>query len=224
MRSFVLAAALAVLAGTASVAKATEIAACPFDDTRASDDVELHSDASDFFDGAGVVAAYSIIGAPVPSLAVNYAQIDGTSEAAAVAMDDYVAFTVTPHAGYELDLTNMTYASNAGTSLFGPVTFFVRSSVDGYAVTLGSVTRTSQFFSGSTVDLSGAWFQNLTTATTFHIYLYDGGKDSTADAGRVDALALHGTVLVVPEPSALLLLAGMGAAAGLARRTRRRTQ
>jgi hypothetical protein len=55
---------------------------------------EPNSTAGDFLDGPGVVAPYSVIGAPVLSLAVQYTQIDGTTEAAAVAAADYLTFTV----------------------------------------------------------------------------------------------------------------------------------
>lgn len=224
MRYSTTAAASSLLVCLACVpaARAAELASYDFDNTRASTDTEPNSTAGDFFDGPGVAAVYSVLGTPPPSLGINYAQIDGTSEAAAVAAGDYVAFTVTPALGYDLDLTSLTYACIGGAPSFGPITFFVRSSVDGYVATLDTVTRTNQFPTGNTVDLSGASFQNLTAATTFRVYLYDGGNNSTDDAGRVDDFVLNGTVLVVPEPSALFLLAVTTAAARLWRCPRQR--
>jgi hypothetical protein len=131
---------------------AAELASYQFNNTRASEDTDPNSTAGDFFDGPGVVAVYSILGAPAPSLGINYAQIDGITEAAAFAAEDYVAFTVAPAIGGDLDLTSLTYACIGGAPSFGPMTFFVRSSVDGYAATLDTVTRTNQFPTGRTVN------------------------------------------------------------------------
>jgi hypothetical protein len=216
---------LVICVACVPAARAAELASYTFDNTRASADAEPNSTAGDFVDGQRVVSSYSVLGTPAPSLAVNYAQIDGTSEAAAVAANDYVAFTITPQAGYDLDLSSLTYSCIGGAPSFGPMTFFLRSSVDGFAATLDTVTRTNQFPTGRTIDLTGPSFQNLATATTFRVYLYDGGNNSTDDAGRVDSVVLNGTVAVVPEPSVLSLLAltlTTATAARLPRRPRRR--
>ena len=91
MRYSAIAAASSLFVCTACVpgARAAELASYSFDNTRVSADTEPNSTSGDFLDGPGVVASYSVIGAPVPSLAVQYAQIDGTTEAAAVAAADF---------------------------------------------------------------------------------------------------------------------------------------
>jgi hypothetical protein len=65
----------------------------------------------------------------------------------------------------------------------------------------------------ATLDLSGAAFQNITTATTFRIYGWD--NISTSGNLRVDDVQLNGTV--APEPSTALL-GSLGVLALLRRR------
>jgi hypothetical protein len=75
----------------------------------------------------------------------------------------YFEFTITPNPGKKVDFVSFVYAGQV--SLFGPTSFAFRSSVDGFIASIGTVTAT-----GSTVSLSGAAFQNITTAITFRIY------------------------------------------------------
>ena len=82
----------------------------------------------------------------------------------------------------------------------------VRSSIDGFATTLGSddfANQRSDGFVPVIIDLSGGDFSNLTTATEFRVYFF------TPDAGNsveFDNIELNGTVTAIPEPSSSLLV------------------
>ena len=80
---------------------------------------------------------------------------------------------------------------------------FVRSSIDGYASNIGS-TFTQAWdttTTGRSIDLSAPAFQDITTATTFRLYIFDSGVDTASNGLRLDNVVLNGDVLVVPEPS-----------------------
>lgn len=131
----------------------------------------------------------------------------------------YFTFTVTPDVGKKLNLTTLSFFYGDDRAEASPTVynFGLYTSVDSYAAQVGSTLSWSPsdttagappYFSlvagGSqyaTLDLSGAAFQNLTTATTFRIYGWD--NISTSGNLRVDDVQLNGTV--VPEPSTALL-------------------
>ena len=143
----------------------------------------------------------------------------------------YFTFTVTPDVGKKLNLTTLSffYGDDRADAAPTVLNFGLYTSVDSYAAQVGSTLSWSPsdttagsppYFSlvagGSqyaTLDLSGAAFQNLTTATTFRIYGWD--NISTSGNLRVDDVQLNGTV--VPEPGAALL-GGLGMLALLRRR------
>lgn len=112
----------------------------------------------------------------------------GWNTGASIDLNDYFYFTITPSSGYKVDLTNFVYTGQASGS--GPSSFAVRSSIDGYASNIGSPT-----VSGTTIDLSGASYQNLTSAVTFRLY----GWASTGGAGTysVNSFEFNGTVSAV---------------------------
>ncbi len=120
------------------------------------------------------------------------------------AADDYISFTVTPDAGYEMDLTSLTFdyflTANVSTD---SGTWDLRSSADGYAgiLTTASATNTSTGWTTASANLSAATFQDVTTAIEFRIYF----SDNNTQAGtvlRTDNITLNGGVSLVPEPSA----------------------
>ncbi len=223
--------AAAFLAG--DQARADILARYPFDlSSFASTDAEASSTAAAMSVGsglsgssaAGVHTAFSgSQGNPFPS---PFVRIPGTtgSEAAAVADNDYFTFTITPNSGLMLNLSSLTLdtAETMGGATTFEGTIFVRSSVDGFASTLGLWTQTSVPTGGGwnarTIDLSGASFQGLATATTFRIYFYDN-SDATGDTAavhRIDNVTLNGTV--VPEPSVGALLGLAAVFCGVRRR------
>ena len=115
-----------------------------------------------------------------------------TSAAAAITNDSYLYFTITPITGKSLSLSTLTFNIARGGAAT-PRGYDVRSSADSYAATLGTAAVSSQrtTFTPVSIDLSGAAFQNLTTATTFRIYLYSPATTNTLD---LDAITVNGTV------------------------------
>lgn len=129
----------------------------------------------------------------------------------------YFTFTVTPGSGFGLNLSTLTFDSicNGTSTTNGNASFFVRSSVDAFASNIGLTFTETYIKSGTStgtqrsVDLSGATFQNLATATEFRIYVYDNIASSVA-YDRIDNVVLNGDVSVIPEPATVGMM-GLGA-------------
>jgi hypothetical protein len=145
---------------------------------------------------------------------------DSANTAAAITNGDYFSFTLAPTVGNQLSLQTLTIdISSNGSSIANTSEFALVSSFNGFSsgtVVLGDVIGTpgSVTAPGSaanayiryTVDLSGADYQNLTGTTTFRLYV---SSSNNAGVARLDNVIINGTVLPVPEPSALAL-AGLG--------------
>jgi len=152
-----------------------------------------------------------------------------STQAGAITEADYFEFTLTPQAGFEVDLTSfsLTVGNQTSTALSFTSSYFVRTSLDGYAsniaitstggttTSLGGVasrstTSNSTAVSDSVVfNVAGSQYQNLTTPVTFRIYLYDTGSgaapDSSQSISRFDNVQVSGNVSAVPEPDTCLL-------------------
>jgi hypothetical protein len=99
--------------------------------------------------------------------------------AEAIANNDYIQFTVTPTAGYSFTPTSFVFIWDRSSS--GPPNAALRSSADGYAADLGTISGVvSGAFATQTITISG--LSNITTATTFRIYGY-GATGSTGTGG-----------------------------------------
>ncbi|GGC82818.1 hypothetical protein GCM10011508_07690 [Flavobacterium lutivivi] len=79
-------------------------------------------------------------------------------------LTDYFEFTLTPAAGYKIDFTNFVYTSQVSS---GTPSHSFRSSVDGFTSDIGTPSTT-----GTTISLSGASYQNITSSITFRFYTY----------------------------------------------------
>lgn len=114
------------------------------------------------------------------------------SASAAIANDSYFYFSITPESGKRFSLTSLTFSFARGDSN-ATAGYDVRSSVDEYAVTLGTANGATQrpTFSTITIDLSGAEFQNVSTAITFRIYVYATNEEFTND---FDDITINGSV------------------------------
>lgn len=145
-----------------------------------------------------------------------------TPETTEISLPDYTAFTLTPDAGFFLNLENVTYDYQSyGFAADGGYTFFIRSSVDGFAADLDS---SSSFAGFERVDFDVSSLTELTDPVEIRIYAstptagnrwFDlQGSDTETDIG----LLVNGTVTPIPEPSTLLL-SGL-ALFGLVRRQR----
>lgn len=99
--------------------------------------------------------------------------------------DDYFSWTLTPNAGFEIDFLSFEYTGQRSPT--GPSSFVYRSSVDGFTSDIGSPTAT-----GTTISLSGAEFQNISTAIEFRIYGFGG--TNAAGTFSINDFAFNGTV------------------------------
>lgn len=122
--------------------------------------------------------------------------------------NDYYTFTITPSAGFQVSFTNLQInvqrSSGSGSNDGGPTAGVVRSSLDSYGANIGSSFTIGTSASEVTIDLSGAAFQNLTSAITFRIYGYNAeNSDGTFRLQYSNASApgiqVNGTVAVIPE-------------------------
>lgn len=107
---------------------------------------------------------------------------------AAIDLNDYFQWTLTPNSSYEIDFVSLVYTGQASGT--GPTTFALRSSVDNFASNIGAPTA-----AGTTISLAAAAFQNRTTAITFR--LYGWGGSSAAGTYSVNSFTFNGTVNAV---------------------------
>ena len=121
------------------------------------------------------------------------------SEASAIADDDYFSFTVTPNAGIELDLAQLTFDTTHNLTGGGSpdtgaeMKFFVRSSVDNFTANIGTTyTQAWNTSTSRTLDLSGVSFQDVSAAIEFRFYIYDSGVDDFDNGARTDDVILEG--------------------------------
>ena len=104
----------------------------------------------------------------------------GSTLSESISGNDYIQFIVTPNSGYSFTPTSFVFTwDRSGT---GPSNAALRSSVDGYASDLGSVTGMDEAITSNTITISG--LTNITTATTFRIYGY--GAAATGGTGGFD--------------------------------------
>lgn len=220
----------ASLAGFAMSSQGAILAKYSFDSSSMSsfdDDAgNLTSTASSLSNGAGVTSINSSTGNPAPGRAIPGSETASNTEAGAVDADDYLQFTLTPAAGYQLNLTTLSldFGSSYNTQ---PRGFAIRSSLDGYTGTIYNLSlpansdSTSAVFNYST-SLGAAQYQNLTDPVTFRIYAFDNATGTTSYL-RFDNITLEGAVTAVPEPTGALLL-GVAVCPLLLIRGRRKSQ
>lgn len=164
--------------------------------------------ASDFLDGPGITAFFSIVGTPAPSRAVAYPTLLSKSAAEAIANQEFFEFSVRPDPGFELNLTALTMQINGGAVSGNAANFFVRSSIDGFKANLGAMSAQvpSVVFHRFSVDLDASAFQSADHGITFRTYLFGNGNAFGDEAVRIDSVVLEGVVTPVPLPAPLLLL------------------
>ncbi len=92
-------------------------------------------------------------------------------QSAAMNSSDYFQFTLTPAAGYALNLSGFTYTGQIST---GNASFSFRSSLDAFGSPIGTPSA-----AGTTISLSSSIYQNLTTAITFRLYLWNAAAEGT---------------------------------------------
>jgi hypothetical protein len=100
-------------------------------------------------------------------------------------IDDYFEFTLTPNSGAKINFLNFTYKGTASGS--GPATFAFRSSLNGYTTNIGTPSAT-----GTTIDLSTADYQEITSPITFRFYGW--GASSSVGTFSIDEFTFNGVV------------------------------
>lgn len=205
----------ATLIAAANTVSAVVLAEYEFNDSYAATTTETGVIASVVTAGSGASAVFSGTSASGisgdKSLAVQ--NLTTGSESAAVSGNEYIEFTLSADTGYTLNLSNLTVDLQRSNSPGAASDWFVRSSLDSYASTIGTNSSAipvfSDPFANFEIDLSGAAFQGLTSDVTFRLYGYGGAN--TNSSLRHDNLVINGSA-VIPEPaSAATLLVGAAA-------------
>ena len=101
---------------------------------------------------------------------------------------DYFEFTIAPKSGAKINFVGFVYNGQAFPG--GPTNFAFRSSIDGYAANIGVPTA-----NGTTILLSAAAFQGVTSAVTFRIYGW--GASSGAGTFSINDFTFNGNVVPV---------------------------
>jgi len=152
----------------------------------------------------------SLRGAGLQSDVVFLGRLLSTASAS-VSGDRYWQFTVTPDPGYQLDLTSFSFdVARGGAS--APRGWELRSSVDGFASTLGTgeIPTVRPTFTSLLVAFSGPSFQGLTTATSFRMYGFMPAEGEFLGI-YFDNVQIDGSVLTaVPEPAETAAMIGLG--------------
>jgi hypothetical protein len=132
-------------------------------------------------------------------------------------VNDYFGFTLTPNLGFKINFESFVYTGQRSPT--GPTSFSFRSdaSGDNFTTDIGTPTAT-----GTTIDLSAAAYQDVSSAITFR--LYGWGASSAAGTFSVNDFTFNGTVSAVPEPTewALIVFGALFGAVQLGRLYRRR--
>ena len=106
----------------------------------------------------------------------------------------YFTFTLTPAVNKEIDFSNFVYTGQASGT--GASAFSFRSSVDGFAASIGTPTA-----GGTTINLASASYQNITAPIEFR--LYGWGASGSGGTFSINSFEFNGAV--VPEPTAALV-------------------
>ena len=102
-----------------------------------------------------------------------------TSGTLTISNNDYLEFTITPGNTYSVSLSTVRFDLYRGSS--GPTNLALRSSVDGYATTIGTTFSPTTTAAMYTISLSTASFQNFTSPITFRLY----GWSATSNLGSL---------------------------------------
>lgn len=132
---------------------------------------------------------------------------------------NYLEWTITPDAGYQLNLSSFSLDVVTNNSRF--FYYYLSSSVsnDSFETVIGAVGGVESASGTPVVSLAGSEFQNLTSPITFRLWTWGNQGGSSGSAWQLDDLRVFGDAVAVPEPASAMMFAG---AAGLALVSRRR--
>jgi hypothetical protein len=171
--------------------------------------------ASLFADGDGGTSYSSAVGSPaVPSVEKAYPEIALRSDY--LNSNSYFEFTLSATPGFELELSQLSfdYDKNqlSGTGPRPTITFDLRSSLDNYAFTLGTVNDPGNAATG-TFQTSINNLDSVADDITFRLYVAKDLATFSAGLVHIDNVKVEGNVVAVnPEPASLVIWGGIGIA------------
>ena len=117
----------------------------------------------------------------------------------AITTGDYMAFTLAPESGTEMNLLRFTFRTRIQSLTESANSWSLFSSLDDFetAIAEGETTQV-QTWIGNVIDLSAANFQALTEAIEFRLYIFNGRNDSNSST-LFDKFALRGITVETAE-------------------------
>ncbi|MFT3909088.1 MAG: lamin tail domain-containing protein [Ferruginibacter sp.] len=111
---------------------------------------------------------------------------------------NYLTVTITANAGFVLNMNSQTISMAMGSSNTGPNAFTLRSSVDGYVASLGSLTTSCSSSSANSITLPSTGFNGLSTITfrIFGTLTGCNGTFGTGGTGGPASVTINGTTAV----------------------------
>jgi hypothetical protein len=114
-------------------------------------------------------------------------------DSASLNANDFFQFVITPNANFRIDFNSLNITlQRSNTNIVG---FALRSSIDNYTTTIGSATVTGTTATTSNISLTGASFQDVSSAITFRLYAWGGAAANTLS---VNDYAFYGAVEAIP--------------------------
>lgn len=101
----------------------------------------------------------------------------------------YFEFIITPNSGYGINFSSFVYSGQASGT--GPTTFAFRSSLDNYSTDIGTPTAP-----GTSISLSSASYQGITSAITFRFYGW--GASGGTGTYSINDFTFNGTLTALP--------------------------
>ena len=152
------------------------------------------SDTNPFTDGDVKNANITVSGIGMTGLQANAGNNAYNAKAfptsSTINTGSYFSFTLTPNTTYAINFASLVFSrQRSGT---GPLTWAIRSSADNYAANIGATFSPGTSNGSETISLTGAAFQNITTAITFRIYAWNA--DAAGGTGRISDFTFNGTV------------------------------
>lgn len=181
-----------------------------------STDTNVFSNAGSFTVGNALVGSSAGIDS-VTQTAFAQSSITPDSATLAISAGSYFSFTLTPEAGYALNLSALIFDTVYNGSLSSGVltaNYFVRSSLDGFSTNIATpiaqlyAPSSSSSFTLREIDLSSnSSYQGIVSTIEFRIYVYDNST-SPDRIIRLDNVTLNGATPAIPEPSFFVGLVG----------------
>ncbi len=118
----------------------------------------------------------------------------------AISVNSYFQFVITPNIGQSMSISSVGIDAGFGNN----ASFAIRSSLDSFATDIGAQSNLSATITGYNYSVSGnPSFQNITSATTFRVYLHGANNNQTMN---FDNVSINGATVAIPEPGSFVLL------------------